>query len=48
MYYSLFQRLRDLGLQYLNESVPIGGIGIQGHIHNVDVMTIKVSIPSQH
>jgi len=38
----VFQRLRDLAKQYKSEGVPVGGVGIQGHIRNIDVNTIKV------
>lgn len=29
--------------QYKSEGVPIGAVGIQGHIRGLDVNTIKVS-----
>ena len=37
-----FQAIRDQGKRFLKAGVPIGGIGLQSHMHNIDVTNIKV------
>lgn len=41
---SSIQAMKDTAVKYKKAGVPIGGIGVQGHMHGIDVHVIKASI----
>ena len=38
----IVQALKDQAVRFLEAGAPIGGIGVQGHLHSFDIQLIKV------